>query len=154
MASELVRVDPERFAVAWHDDRARAAHSLTEAWLASFRSVHTQKNYRRDLMAWLAWCEQCRVEPADARIAHADMWIATQRRDGAAEASIARRISAVASWYSYLIDNTGQDPVPLATHNPARTRARRKIDPDYSLGPGSRRPRPTSSSRRPTPTRS
>lgn len=132
MSADLVRVDPERFAVAWHDQRAHDAYSLTEAWLASFRSEHTQTNYRRDLMAWLGWCDLCKVSPPDARIAHADMWIAKQRRDGAAEASIARRISAVASWYGYLIENTAQDPVPLATHNPAKTRARPKIDPDYS----------------------
>ena len=116
MSAELVRVDPEQFAATWHGQRARDAYSLTEAWLASFRSEHTKTNYRRDLMAWLEWCSQCKVSASDARIAHADMWIAKQRRDGAAESSIARRVSAV----------------PLATHNPARTRARPKIDPDYS----------------------
>lgn len=61
-----------------------------------------------------------------------DAWIAKQREQGAADTSIARRGSAVSSWYSYLIENTGQDSAPLATDNPAKTRGRPKIDPDWT----------------------
>ncbi len=129
--SELALVRPDTFAVAWPDEHARAA-TLTEIWLRSFKSQHTRKCYRRDLNAWLAWCAQCRISPSDARIAHMDLWIEQQRQGGAAESSIARRVSAISSWYGYLIVNTAQDDVPLATANPAKTRAKPKIDPDYS----------------------
>jgi len=118
--------------IAMAADDARRAETLTEIWLRSFKSAHTRVNYRRDLTAWLEWCAQCGVHPRDARIAHADMWIEKQRQEGAAESSIARRVSAISSWYGYLIINTAEDPVPLATRNPGKTRAKPKISPDYS----------------------
>jgi integrase/recombinase XerD len=129
--TEVALVDAAPFELAWPGDYRRA-ETLTEIWLRSFRSDHTRRAYWRDLRRWLAWCEQCQVSPRDARIAHADMWIESQRADGCAEASIARRLAAVSSWYGYLIDNTVEDAVPLATRNPAKTRAKPKIDPDYS----------------------
>lgn len=130
MSAELVPV--ERFDVAWPGDAARSARNLTEIWLMSFRSQHTRVAYRRDLTSWLAWCERLGIRPADARMAHVDLWIEHQRTEAAAETSIARRISCISSWYRYLIDNTGADPVPLAVYNPAKTRAKPKIDPDYT----------------------
>jgi integrase/recombinase XerD len=130
---DLAIIDPDRFTLAWVGQQARVAYSLTEVWLAGFKSEHTRKCYRRDLTAWLAWCAQCRVSPADARIAHIDSWIAGQREHQAAEASIARRVHAISSWYSYLIDNTAQDAEPIATFNPAAaSRKTPKIDPDFS----------------------
>jgi site-specific recombinase XerD len=119
---------------------------LTGAWLRSKRSLHTQRSYHRDLGDWLAWCAGNNVDPLHARIADVDTWIITQRRTGgrsgrpAAESSIARRISAVASWYTYLQRNTADDPQPLVTRNPARTDARPHIDPDYSPTIGLTRP--------------
>lgn len=129
--SELSLIRPDAFAVAWPSEQARAV-TLTEIWLRSFKSQHTRTSYRRDLTAWLAWCTQCRVSPSAARIAHADMWIEHQRQAGAADKSILRRIHAVSSWYEYLIINTAEDAVPLATRNPARTKAKPKIDRNYT----------------------
>ena len=70
---------------------------------------------------------------------HMDAWIASQRAHGvrgdglpAAEASIARRVAAVSSWYKYLYRNTKDDPRPLAFTNPADTDGRPVIDPDNS----------------------
>jgi integrase/recombinase XerD len=54
----------------------------------------------------------------------------------AAEASIARRVAAVSSWYKYLYRNTKDDDVPLAVTNPADTDGRPIIDPDSSLTVG------------------
>src|SRR5262249_5490133 len=50
----------------------------------------------------------------------------------AAEATIARRVAAVSSWYEYLISGTADDPQPLVTRNPAARAARPRLDPDYS----------------------
>jgi integrase/recombinase XerD len=66
-----------------------------------------------------AWCAECRITPADARLAHVDVWTRKQPGDGAADSSVVRRISAVSSWYKYMIANTAGDPAPLATRNPA-----------------------------------
>lgn len=111
--------------------------TLTAMWLARQRSAHTRTAYRRDLWQWADWCAAMNVNPLTARAADLDAWIIEQRVTGArgkpaAESTIARRLSAVASWYDYLIDNTAADPQPLATYNPARTAARPRIDPDDS----------------------
>ena len=129
--SDVAIITQERFALAWPEQQARS-RTLTEIWIASFKSQHTRACYRRDLNRWLDWCVECDTRPDEARKAHTDLWIEKQRREGAAEASIARRVSAVASWYDYLIDNTGDTASPLAVRNPAKTRARPRIDPDYS----------------------
>ncbi len=131
-SAALATIEPEKFTLAFGGERGRQARSLTQIWLESFKSKHTRVNYERDLLSWIDWCAACNVPPEHARIAHMDMWIAKQRRDGAADASIARRVSAISSWYGYLILNTAQDPMPLATFNPAKTRAKPKIDPDFS----------------------
>lgn len=65
-------------------------------------------------------------------MAHVDMWIERQRVDGAAQASIARRVSAVPPWYKYLIANTTDDPLPLALRNPTDGCANPDVDPDYA----------------------
>ena len=114
------------------------ARQLTDTWLARRRSAHTQIAYRRDLDRWLAWAAARGLDPLAARMADVDNWIADQRLGGArgnrpaAESTIARRVSAVASWYAYLQANTADDPRPLVTRNPARTDARHKPDPDDS----------------------
>lgn len=131
MDSELALVGPGTFALAFPGSY-RSAETLTEIWLRSFKSEHTRVSYRRDLTGWLGWCAQCQVLPADARMPHMDMWIEKQRTEGAAEASIARRVSAISSWYRYLIESTADDAVPLATKNPGKTRAKPKLDADYS----------------------
>lgn len=105
---------------------------LTRAWLARYESAHTRKAYERDLRGWLTWCAERELHPLSARMMDADQWLAGQREAGAARRSIARRLSAVASWYAYLIRNTAADPQPLITWNPADTDARPKIDRDES----------------------
>jgi site-specific recombinase XerD len=116
-------------------DRVRA---LTAAWLAR-RQPATATAYHEDLTHWLEWCDRLGVDSLHARMMHMDAWIAWQRANGvggdespAAEASIARRVAAVSSWYKYLYRNTKDDPQPLALTNPADTDGRPDIDPDNS----------------------
>lgn len=132
MGSEIARVERSAFDLVLPPDDAARADSLTQIWLRSFKSKNTRANYARDFAEWLAWCRECNVSPADARIAHTDMWIDRQREDGAAESSIARRVSAVSSWYQYAIANFAADDAPLIGHNPAKTKAKPTVDPDYS----------------------
>jgi integrase len=120
---------------------------LTDTWLAVRRSEGTRKAYRRDLQGWLVHCAQAGVDPLRARAADVDGWIVAQRLHGAAsargtgtrpaaEATIARRVAAVSSWYDYLIAGTADDPQPLVTRNPAARAARPRLDPDYSTTVG------------------
>ncbi|GAA5180851.1 site-specific tyrosine recombinase XerD [Rugosimonospora acidiphila] len=123
-------------------DAANRLAALTATWLTIKTSVHTQRAYRRDLRDWLTHCERAGIDPLAARIADVDAWIVTQRREPArggrpaSEATIARRVAAVSSWYTYLMANTADDPQPLATRNPAAAAGRPKIDPDYSATVG------------------
>jgi integrase len=119
---------------------------LTDTWLRR-RSARTWAAYRRDLQGWLVHCAQAGVDPLRARAADVDGWIVAQRLHGAgsargtgtrpaAEATIARRIAAVSSWYDYLIAGTADDPQPLVTRNPAGRAARPRLDPDHSATVG------------------
>ena len=106
---------------------------LTAAWLRRYDSPHTRKAYERDLKHWLGWCQSSGVHPLRARMMDVDDWLAYQRDEQqSARRSIARRLSAVASWYSYLIRNSASDATPLITYNPAVTDARPKVDRDAS----------------------
>ncbi|MEV6349318.1 tyrosine-type recombinase/integrase [Actinoplanes sp. NPDC051851] len=118
---------------------------LTELWIARQRSEHTRAAYRRDLWQWGDWCAATGRNPLTARAADLDAWIVEQRASGArgkpaAESTIARRLSAVASWYDYLIVNTAADAEPLLMHNPTQLAARPRIDPDDSSTVGLDRP--------------
>ena len=110
------------------DPDADRVTQLTAAWLAR-RTKNTQREYRADLTHWWQWCARLGVDPLAARMMHMDAWIAYQRAHGvrgdglpAAEASIARRVAAVSSWYKYLYRNTKDDPRPASVHEPRRHR--------------------------------
>jgi integrase/recombinase XerD len=116
---------------------------LTDTWLQVRRSARTRTAYRRDLQDWLMHCAQAGVDPLRARAADIDAWIVAQRLHGArtargtgtrpaAEATIARRVAAVSSWYDYLVAGTADDRQPLVTRNPAARATRPRLDADYS----------------------
>ena len=93
----------------------RRVQVLVAVWLESKNSVHTRKGYARDMKQWLAFCDEANVDPLGALRAHADVW----KNRGAgyaspAPASLARRLSAVASWYNYLVQEEIVDRSPLA----------------------------------------
>jgi hypothetical protein len=72
-------------------------------WLLSFKSPHTVRSYRNDLSHWLAFCADHGVDPLEARRAHIDAWARVLESLGLKERSVGRRLSAVSSWYQYLI---------------------------------------------------
>jgi site-specific recombinase XerD len=76
---------------------------LIAAWLLSFKSPHTVRNYRHDLTHWLTFCAEHNVDPLTARRAHIDAWARVLESLGLKDRSAARRLSAVSSWYQYLV---------------------------------------------------
>lgn len=113
--------------------------AVTAAWLWSFReSPHTRAAYARDVRDFLAWCAERRLDPLlDVRRTHADAYAAqlanaAQPRTGRplAAASVARRLSALSSWYAYLLDSG------LAGHNPMARVRRPRIDRDHTATVG------------------
>ena len=80
---------------------------LTELWattVAGRESANTRRSYETGLAQWLDYCLRGRVDPLRARRADVDDWVATEHGDKSAE-TINTRLSAVSSWYGYLIDN-------------------------------------------------
>lgn len=82
--------------------------TATAAWLASKGSDHTRKAYYRDLSAWLTWCSRTGLDPRDARRGDVDVWAGQQTTAGGkppSASTLGRRLSAVSSWYAYLLSN-------------------------------------------------
>jgi Phage integrase, N-terminal SAM-like domain len=80
-----------------------ALRPLIAAWLLSFKSPHTVRSYRNDLAHWLAFCADHNMDPLEARRAHIDAWGRVLEAQGLKERSVGRRLSAVSSWYQYLV---------------------------------------------------
>lgn len=97
----------------------------TVAWLRSRKSRHTRVAYFRDLADWLGWCEATGLDPRAARRGDVDMYAAGRGED-LAPTSLARRLSAISSWYRYLVSND------VAATNPLANVDRPTVDRDHS----------------------
>lgn len=91
--TELVPVD-----VAGGGDRLAG---LTAQFLAGRKSADTRDAYRLDLSSWLAWCRDADVDPRQAWPGDITVWLASIADQ--AGTTRARRLSAVSSWYRWLI---------------------------------------------------
>lgn len=88
-----------------------AAVDVVEAWLANRRlSEHTRAAYRRDVAAWLVWCAAREVEPL--RVSFLDVNAYARALESTVDgrtgrllsaATVARRLSALSSWYDFLV---------------------------------------------------
>lgn len=116
----------------------------TVGWLDGLKSVHTVKAYRRDVIgtgsngeaarmlvpAWLPWCEQQGLNPLDARRGDVNRYAKLINGAGQSKATWARKLSAISSWYDYLLDED------LASRNPAKKATRPHINRDVSQAVG------------------
>lgn len=103
----------------------------TEKWLHNRRySEHTREAYRRDVAQWLSWCDRHGLDPLQARFTDVNTW--GRALEGGDEgkplavATVARKMSAVSSWYAFLV-KLGALPA-----NPAAASDRPEVDRDYS----------------------
>lgn len=112
--------------------------TLTLAWLWSFReSAHTREAYRRDVAHFLAWCTEHHVAPLTANRPQLDAYAAmcataispATGRPGA-PSSVARRLSALSSWFAYLVD------AGMAAANPVARVRRPRVDRDHTTTVG------------------
>ncbi|HEY8473808.1 MAG TPA: tyrosine-type recombinase/integrase [Natronosporangium sp.] len=114
---------------------------LTASWLAGF-APHTRTAYFRDLAHFLAWCQRDGLDPCRARPADLDHYrAALELPAGPARlpspATVHRRLSAVSSWYRYLVANqavAGPDGQVVA--NPVAGIRRPRVDRDASTTVG------------------
>lgn len=94
---------------------------FTDAWLRNRRlSAHTRSAYRRDVDAWLRWSDRAGLDPLAATFLHVNEYArelesTVDIRTGRplTPATVARRLSALASWYDFLVrlGAVGSNPV-------------------------------------------
>jgi integrase/recombinase XerD len=118
------------------DDRY-GVPALTVTWLAGF-APHTRTAYFRDLAHFLAWCQRHLLDPMRARGSDLDRYRAAleapthggSRGRSPSPATVHRRLSALSSWYRYLLHNGA------TTTNPAAGIRRPRVDRDASATVG------------------
>ncbi|GGM37905.1 tyrosine-type recombinase/integrase [Dactylosporangium sucinum] len=115
---------------------------FTEGWLANRRlSAHTRAAYRRDVHQFLAWCAERGVDPVAASFLHVnaygrDLESTVDGRTGRplAPASVARKLSALSSWYQFLVR------LEVVSNNPVggvdRPRVARDVSSTVGLSAG------------------
>ena len=110
----------------WPDLRQRL---LVTGWLTGFRSPRTRRAYAGDLLAWQRWCAAHSVDPLRARRVQVDLYLAGLLESGAAPSSAGRRLSALSSFYRFLLE---QEDLHLARTNPAALVRRPAFDAQHS----------------------
>lgn len=108
-----------------------AIADFTEQWLANRRfSENTRQAYRRDVGQWVRWCAERDLEPLQAKFTDVNAWgralEAPEQGRPLAPASVARKMSAVSSWYDFIVRLGG---LPA---NPAAVSDRPDVDRDFS----------------------
>jgi integrase/recombinase XerD len=111
---------------------------FTEAWLRNRRlSEHTRAAYRRDIAGWLAWCAGRDLDPLratflDVNAYGRDLEATVEPRSGRplTTATVARKLSALSSWYGFLAKLRAVDANPVAAAD------RPKVARDHSATVG------------------
>jgi site-specific recombinase XerD len=85
---------------------------LTEAWLAGIGSARTREAYRGDLAAFVAWCA---AEGRSPLVGDPDVerYRDACEADGAEASTIARRLSALASFYDHALAERAVESNPV-----------------------------------------
>ena len=108
---------------------------LTVTWLAGF-AAHTRTAYFRDLAHYLAWCQRLGIDPVRARGSDLDHYRSTLEHPPGhrppSAATVHRRLSALSSWYRYLVANSDG----AVSVNPAAAVRRPRVERDASATVG------------------
>ncbi|MEV1290264.1 tyrosine-type recombinase/integrase [Micromonospora sp. NPDC049679] len=113
-------------------------HDFTEAWLRNRRlSEHTRVAYRRDIAGWLAWCAHRKLDPLGVNFLDVNEYARALEstldpRSGRplTPATVARKLSALSSWYGFLVKLRAVDA------NPVSGADRPHVDRDHSATVG------------------
>ncbi|MBO4210910.1 tyrosine-type recombinase/integrase, partial [Micromonospora echinofusca] len=111
---------------------------FTEAWLLNRRlSEHTRVAYRRDIAGWLGWCAQADLDPLAVTFLHVNAYAraleaSVDARTGRVltPATVARKLSALSSWYDFLVK------LRAVEANPVSGADRPRVDRDHSATVG------------------
>ncbi|WP_431928582.1 tyrosine-type recombinase/integrase [Nonomuraea jabiensis] len=105
MTAELIREPGGGGGLVFPPSLLGFAQDTTMAWLLSYDSPNTRDAYRREITRWFAFCTETGLDPLQARKKHGDVykrWLELQAGAPIPAKTMARRISAVSSWYDYL----------------------------------------------------
>lgn len=106
----------------------RTSDDLAAAFLVGYCQA-TRDAYGRDLRAWGLWLRRWEVDPLEAHRAHVETWARSLESDGLAPSTVSRRLSALAGFYEYAVDEE------LIARSPvARVRRPRVSDESPRLG--------------------
>ncbi|GIJ76406.1 Site-specific recombinase XerD [Micromonospora phaseoli] len=112
--------------------------AVTDAWLRNRRlSEHTRDAYRRDVATWLTWCDARQLDPLRANFLHVNEYgralestLVARTGRPMTPATVARKLSALSSWYDFLVKLRAVDS------NPVGDADRPRIDRDHSATVG------------------
>jgi integrase/recombinase XerD len=104
---------------------------FTEQWLMNRRfAANTREGYRRDVSQFLRWCAEQNMDPLLLRFTDLNRWgrELEEPAEGKplAATTVARKMSAVSSWYAFLFK------LGAVQANPAAAADRPEVDRDYS----------------------
>jgi site-specific recombinase XerD len=117
----------------------------TAGWIRDQNSRDTRDAYRRDVTgiqpdgqtparlkmpAWLTWCQAHGLDPLEVRVRHVSAYARQLEADGFSPATRARKLSAISSWYDYLMRED------ITERNPAKIVKRPVIDKSVSNATG------------------
>lgn len=96
-----------------------ALEALVGTWLDSHRSANTRAAYAADLAGFLSWCDTAGLRPLDATSPDLDRYRQACLAAGASASTVARRMSAVASFFRYAESRGAVEAGPsTAAHRP------------------------------------
>lgn len=105
-----------------------SADAIAAGFLAAYRPA-TRDAYARDLRAWATYLDGLGIDPLAAQRIHVDAFARHCESAGVAPATVARRLSALAGFYAYAVDEDRIDRSPVA-----RVRRPRVADDSPRLG--------------------
>ena len=101
-------------------DRWDQTSYAVASFLARYRGA-TLRAYKQDMLAFLRWCAEHRLEPLQAERPHLELYLRWMEGHGYAAATISRRFGTVAGFFKYAVLDGN------ATTNPALAVARPSV---------------------------
>jgi site-specific recombinase XerD len=96
-------------------------------WFLAGYSGNTRDAYQQDLRTFVGWCQIQQVEVFRVRRTHIELFARWLEHCGAARATVARRLSTVAGFYRYCVEEES------LTLNPASNVRRPKLRPESTI---------------------
>lgn len=98
--------------------RPTTAEDVAAAWLLGYGNEGTRKGYLRDLAEWVEFAGRVGVEPLSAHRAHIEAFARSLEAEGRSRATIARKLAALSSFYTYAVDEGLIDRSPVKGRRP------------------------------------